>query len=144
MAKLSFKDMIFKFLKKDENLGAYGGVKQNPSKRFKVKFAMPNKPNNMAVAAYQFEKDAACSLALRVSRAAAIVPCAENEQNNADFQEADVVTILGEFQCPQLAHASKDLTIQAENGKFYCQVASQNQCIGGGGGGGGGVPPPDQ
>jgi len=50
--------MIFKFLKKDENLGAYGGVKQNPSKRFKVKFAMPNKPNNMAVAAYQFEKDA--------------------------------------------------------------------------------------
>ena len=58
MAKLSFKDMIFKFLKKDENLGAYGGVKQNPSKRFKVKFAMPNKPNNIAVAAYQFEKDA--------------------------------------------------------------------------------------
>ena len=37
MAKLNFKDMIFKFLKKDENLGAYGGVKQNPSKRFKVK-----------------------------------------------------------------------------------------------------------
>ena len=58
MAKQSFKDLIFKFLKKDENLGAYGGVKQNPSKRFKVKFAMPNKPNNIAVAAYQFEKDA--------------------------------------------------------------------------------------
>ena len=58
MAKQSFKDFIFKFLKKDENLGAYGGVKQNPSKRFKVKFAMPNKPNNIAVAAYQFEKDA--------------------------------------------------------------------------------------
>jgi hypothetical protein len=58
MAKQSFKDMIFKLLRKDENLGAYGGVKQNPSKRFKVKFAMPNKPNNMAVAAYQFEKDA--------------------------------------------------------------------------------------
>ena len=36
MAKQSFKDFIFKFLKKDENLGAYGGVKQNPSKRFKV------------------------------------------------------------------------------------------------------------
>ena len=58
MAKKSFKDLIFKFLKKDENLGAYGGVKQNPSKRFKVKFAMSNKPNNIAVAAYQFEKDA--------------------------------------------------------------------------------------
>tara|TARA_B100000902_G_scaffold359403_1_gene375157 strand:- start:228 stop:1271 length:1044 start_codon:yes stop_codon:yes gene_type:complete len=58
MAKKSFKDLIFQFLKKDENLGAYGGVKQNPSKRFKVKFAMPNKPNNIAVAAYQFEKDA--------------------------------------------------------------------------------------
>ena len=58
MAKQSFKDFIFKFLKKDENLGAYGGVKQNPSKRFKVKFAMPSKPNNIAVAAYQFEKDA--------------------------------------------------------------------------------------
>ena len=58
MAKQSFKDLIFKFLKKDENLGAYGGVKQNPSKRFKVKFAMKDKPNNIAVAAYQFEKDA--------------------------------------------------------------------------------------
>jgi len=58
MAKKSFKDIIFKLLRKDENLGAYGGVKQNPSKRFKVKFAMPNKPNNIAVAAYQFEKDA--------------------------------------------------------------------------------------
>ena len=58
MAKLSFKDMIFKVLRKDENLGAYGGVKQNPSKRFKVKFAMKDKPNNIAVAAYQFEKDA--------------------------------------------------------------------------------------
>jgi len=58
MAKKSFKDLIFQFLKKDENLGAYGGVKQNPSKRFKVKFAMPSKPNNIAVAAYQFEKDA--------------------------------------------------------------------------------------
>ena len=58
MAKKSFKDFIFKFLKDEENLGAYGGVKQNPSKRFKVKFAMPNKPNNIAVASYQFEKDA--------------------------------------------------------------------------------------
>ena len=58
MAKKSFKDFIFKFLKDEENLGAYGGVKQNPSKRFKVKFAMPSKPNNIAVAAYQFEKDA--------------------------------------------------------------------------------------
>ena len=58
MAKKSFKDLIFQYLKKDENLGAYGGVKQNPSKRFKVKFAMPSKPNNIAVAAYQFEKDA--------------------------------------------------------------------------------------
>jgi len=56
MAKKSFKDLIFQYLKKDENLGAYGGVKQNPSKRFKVKFAMPSKPNNIAVAAYQFEK----------------------------------------------------------------------------------------
>ena len=58
MAKKSFKDLIFQYLKKDENLGAYGGVKQNPSKRFKVKFAMKDKPNNIAVAAYQFEKDA--------------------------------------------------------------------------------------
>jgi len=58
MAKQSFKDLIFKFLKKDENLGAYGGVKQNKSKSFKVKFAMPNNPNNIAVSSYQFEKDA--------------------------------------------------------------------------------------
>jgi len=58
MAKVSFKDMIFKLLKKDENLGAYGGVKQNKPKSFKVKFAMPNNPNNIAVSAYQFEKDA--------------------------------------------------------------------------------------
>ena len=58
MAKLSFKDMIFKVLRKDENLGAYGGVKQNKSKSFKVKFAMKDKPNNIAVMSYQFEKDA--------------------------------------------------------------------------------------
>ena len=58
MAKLSFKDMIFKVLKKDENLGAYGGVKQNKPKSFKVKFAMKDKPNNIAVMSYQFEKDA--------------------------------------------------------------------------------------
>ena len=58
MAKQSFKDMIFKLLKKDENLGAYGGVKQNKPKSFKVKFAMPNNPNNIAVSAYQSEKDA--------------------------------------------------------------------------------------
>ena len=58
MAKTSFKDMIFKLLKKDENLGAYGGVKQNKPKSFKVKFAMPNNPNNIAVSAYQSEKDA--------------------------------------------------------------------------------------
>ena len=58
MAKQSFKDMIFKLLKKDENLGAYGGVKQNKPKSFKVKFAMKDKPNNIAVMSYQFEKDA--------------------------------------------------------------------------------------
>ena len=58
MAKKSFKDLIFKFLKKDENLGAYGGVKQNKPKSFKVKFAMKDKPNNIAVMSYQFEKDA--------------------------------------------------------------------------------------
>ena len=58
MAKQSFKDMIFKLLRKDENLGAYGGVKQNKPKSFKVKFAMKDKPNNIAVMSYQFEKDA--------------------------------------------------------------------------------------
>ena len=58
MAKLSFKDMIFKVLRKDENLGAYGGVKQNKPKSFKVKFAMKDRPNNIAVMSYQFEKDA--------------------------------------------------------------------------------------
>ena len=58
MAKQSFKDMIFKLLKKDENLGAYGGVKQNKPKSFKVKFAMKDRPNNIAVMSYQFEKDA--------------------------------------------------------------------------------------
>ena len=58
MAKQSFKDMIFKLLRKDENLGAYGGVKQNKPKSFKVKFAMKDRPNNIAVMSYQFEKDA--------------------------------------------------------------------------------------
>ena len=58
MAKKSFKDLIFKLLRKDENLGAYGGVKQNKPKSFKVKFAMKDKPNNIAVMSYQFEKDA--------------------------------------------------------------------------------------
>ena len=41
MAKKSFKDLIFKLLRKDENLGAYGGVKQNKPKSFKVKFTDP-------------------------------------------------------------------------------------------------------
>ena len=50
--------MIFKLLRKDENLGAYGGVKQNKPKSFKVKFAMKDRPNNIAVMSYQFEKDA--------------------------------------------------------------------------------------
>ena len=59
MAKKSFKDLIFKLLRKDENLGAYGGVKQNKPKSFKVKFAMKDKPNNIAVMSYQFQKDAA-------------------------------------------------------------------------------------
>ena len=58
MAKQSFKDMIFKLLRKDENLGAYGGIKQNKPKSFKVKFAMKDRPNNIAVMSYQFEKDA--------------------------------------------------------------------------------------
>ena len=58
MAKVSFKDMIFKLLRKDENLGAYGGVKQNKPKSYKVKFAMKDRPNNIAVMSYQFEKDA--------------------------------------------------------------------------------------
>ena len=58
MAKQSFKDIIFKLLRKDENLGAYGGVKQNKPKSFKVKFAMKDRPNNIAVMSYQFEKDA--------------------------------------------------------------------------------------
>ena len=58
MAKKSFKDLIFKLLRKDENLGAYGGVKQNKPKSFKVKFAMKDRPNNIAVMSYQFEKDA--------------------------------------------------------------------------------------
>ena len=56
MAKQSFKDMIFKLLRKDENLGAYGGVKQNKPKSFKVKFAMKDRPNNIAVCLINLKK----------------------------------------------------------------------------------------
>jgi len=48
----------FQTSRKDENLGAYGGVKQNKHKSYKVKFAMKDKHNNIAVMSYQFEKDA--------------------------------------------------------------------------------------
>jgi len=33
--------------------------------------------------------------------------------------------------------------VAANNGKFFCEVAPVNQCVGGGGGGGG-IPPPKQ
>ena len=95
--------------------------------------------------AEHFQKDGACTIALRIIRAEALVPCAENERNQADFQEGQTaLQFFGEFQCPNLVENTQGTSTAVNNGKFFCEEAPVNQCVGGGGGGSGGIPPPEQ
>lgn len=85
----------------------------------------------------KYVKNGACSLALRMERVQAVVPC---EADTSKF--TNVVRFFGEFSCPQLSSSVGDVSVQ--EGKFYCEQGEIDQCPGGGGGGGGGNPPPAQ
>lgn len=110
---------------------------------------------NMAVAKYRasaaddgiisevYDRTSACTVKMRIIRQVGVVPCAADKQAQADYKEAQAITILGEFSCPALTDANTMETVALDNGKFFCQVAPANQCVGGGGGGGG-IPPPEQ
>lgn len=111
---------------------------------------------NLAVARYRvsaaddglvsevYDRNAACSVKLRIIRDRGVTPCAADRRSQADFSEdSEAITILGEYSCPSLRDANTLETVKLDNGKFFCQVAPTNQCVGGGGGGGGN-PPPEQ
>lgn len=90
-----------------------------------------------------YDKKTACTLTMRIIRQVSVTPCADDKKDQADYMEAQAITILGEYSCPTLTDAVTAKSVKADNGKFFCQVASGNQCVGGGGGGGG-APPPEQ
>ncbi|MCB0366650.1 MAG: hypothetical protein KDD68_14745, partial [Bdellovibrionales bacterium] len=72
-------------------------------------------------------------------------PCTTNT-GQVEFTPSSATVIYGEFNCPSLTNSLTGTAVGANNGKFFCEVAPQNQCIGGGGGGGGGggIPPVPQ
>lgn len=90
-----------------------------------------------AVVERNFAKIGNCTQRISVTHAIAVTPCA-----SGPAAESDTVTLLGEFQCPVLRSGSDE--VEAKHGKFFCEVATVDRCVGGGGGGGGGVPPPEQ
>src|SRR5690606_8716079 len=110
---------------------------------------------NMSIAKYQasaaddgvvretYDRQSGCTVTIRIRRDIPVTPCSASQRTQADFSEAGAIVILGEFSCPNLVDAGTQESVRAENGKFYCEVAPSNQCIGGGGGGGG-TPPPEQ
>lgn len=109
---------------------------------------------NLAVAKYRasaaddgivselYDRNAACSVVIRVRRDVPVAPCAAGQTAAAEIN-APAVIILGEYSCPSLRDSNTQETVKLDNGKFFCQVAPVDQCVGGGGGGGG-TPPPEQ
>ena len=109
---------------------------------------------NLAVASYRasaaddgivseiYNRNSQCSVVIRVRRAEGVVPCAAGQTSQAEIS-APAVIILGEYSCPNLRDSNTLESVRLNNGKFFCEVAPINQCVGGGGGGGG-VPPPEQ
>ena len=89
--------------------------------------------------------DTACSVEITVERGQAVTPCTTNT-GQVEFTPSSATVIYGEFNCPSLTNSLTGTAVGANNGKFFCEVAPQNQCIGGGGGGGGGggIPPVPQ
>ena len=89
-----------------------------------------------AILEQNFSKVGGCDVRIAVTHAIAVKPC-----SSGPSAESDTITLMGEFACPLLQSGSDQ--VQANNGKFYCEVSTSNQCVGGGGGGGGN-PPPEQ
>lgn len=85
----------------------------------------------------------ACTVEVTIVRAQPVAPCADGLKAEADFADLSAIQIYGEFNCPSIRNTANTASVAAENGKFFCEVAPSNQCIGGGGGGGG-TPPPEQ
>jgi hypothetical protein len=85
-----------------------------------------------------YNKAAACTLNLRMTRSTAVVPCASDST-----KFANTVTFLGEYDCPSL-RSTAGAGVSIDNGKFFCEQGEIDMCPGGGGGGGGGNPPPAQ
>lgn len=90
-----------------------------------------------------YEKNAGCTVHLTLVRATGVTPCAEDQRTTYDFEEDEAFQIYGEFSCPNLRNSSNQVSVRADDGKFFCEVAPVNQCVGGGQGGGG-DPPPEQ
>jgi len=84
-----------------------------------------------------------CTVEVTIVRAQPVAPCAAGQQESADFADQSAIQIYGEFNCPSIRNTAGTASVAAQNGKFFCEVAPSNQCIGGGGGGGG-TPPPEQ
>lgn len=109
---------------------------------------------NLAVAKYRasaaddgliseiYDRNSQCNVVIRVQRDIPVAPCAAGQTSGAQIT-APAITILGEYSCPSLRDANTLETVKLDNGKFFCQVAPIDQCVGGGGGGGG-TPPPEQ
>ena len=87
--------------------------------------------------------DQACTVEITIERGQAVVPCSTNT-DRVEFKPAAATVLYGEFNCPSLTNTATGSAVAANNGKFFCEVAPQDQCIGGGGGGGGGIPPTPQ
>lgn len=85
----------------------------------------------------------ACTIEVSIVRAQPVAPCAAGQTAAADFADQSAIQIYGEFNCPNIRNTGGNANVAAQNGKFFCEVAPSNQCIGGGGGGGG-TPPPEQ
>lgn len=84
----------------------------------------------------------ACTVEITIERAQTLSPCSTNT-DQVEFEPTSATILLGEFNCPSLTNRSTGLSVAANNGKFYCEVAPQDQCVGGGGGGGG-TPPREE
>ncbi|MCB0384344.1 MAG: hypothetical protein KDD43_03050 [Bdellovibrionales bacterium] len=90
--------------------------------------------------------DQACTIEITVQRDEGVMPCSSNS-DKVEFTPTTATIILGEFQCPTLTNSSTGKSVSAQNGKFYCEVAPVDQCVGAGGpcvngicSGGGGIP----
>ncbi|MBK8203361.1 MAG: hypothetical protein IPK68_13895 [Bdellovibrionales bacterium] len=86
--------------------------------------------------------DTACAVEITIERAEGMQPCSENVGQVA-FEPQSATILYGEFNCPSLTNTRTNRATAAKNGKFFCEVAPVDQCVGGGGGGGG-VPPREQ